>query len=61
MTRQKVTCNHRTFPNDKAVLKVVYLAILNIAKKWTMLIEIGNLHSIGWQLNLKEDFPLNLD
>ncbi len=36
MTLRKVTRNHRIFPNDEAVLKVVYLAIQNIAKKWTM-------------------------
>jgi putative transposase len=36
MTLRKVTRNHRIFPNDEAVVKVVYLAIQNIAKKWTM-------------------------
>jgi hypothetical protein len=32
----KVTRNHRIFPSDEAVYKVVYLAMHNIAKKWTM-------------------------
>ena len=32
----KVTHNHRIFPSDEAVFKVVYLAIQNIAKKWTI-------------------------
>jgi putative transposase len=36
MTLRKVTRNHRIFPSDEAVFKVVYLAIQNIAKKWTM-------------------------
>ncbi len=36
MTLRKVTRNHRIFPSDEAVYKVVYLAIRNIAKKWTM-------------------------
>ncbi len=36
MTLRKVTRNHRIFPSDEAVYKVVYLAICNIAKKWTM-------------------------
>ena len=36
MTLRKVSRNHRIFPNDDAVLKVMYLAIQNIAKKWTM-------------------------
>jgi putative transposase len=36
MTLRKVTRNHRIFPSDEAVYKVVYLAIRNLAKKWTM-------------------------
>jgi putative transposase len=36
MTLRKVSRNHRIFPNDDAVSKVMYLAIQNIAKKWTM-------------------------
>lgn len=36
MTLRKVTRNHRIFPNDEAVLKVVYLALQNLSQKWTM-------------------------
>lgn len=36
MTLRKVTRNHRIFPNDEAVLKVIYLAIQNLSQKWTM-------------------------
>src|SRR5205085_10824534 len=37
MTLRKVTRNHRIFPSDEAVYKVVhFLAMRNIAKKWTM-------------------------
>lgn len=36
MSLRKVTRNHRIFPSDEAVYKVVYLAMRNIAKKWTM-------------------------
>lgn len=36
MTLRKVTRNHRIFPSDEAVYKVLYLAIQNISKKWTM-------------------------
>lgn len=36
MTLRKVLKNHRAFPTDESVLKVVYLAMQNIAKKWTM-------------------------
>ncbi len=40
MTLRKVTRNHRIFAHDESVMKVVYLAIQNIASKWTM--PIGN-------------------
>ena len=36
MTLRKVTRNHRIFPSDEAVYKVVYLAVRNLAQKWTM-------------------------
>lgn len=36
MTLRKVTRNHRIFPSEEAALKVVYLAIGNLSKKWTM-------------------------
>ncbi|HEY6410834.1 MAG TPA: IS256 family transposase, partial [Ktedonobacteraceae bacterium] len=36
MTLRKVTRNHRIFPSDEAVYKVVYLAMRNMSKKWTM-------------------------
>lgn len=36
MTLRKVIKNKRVFPNDMAVYKIMYLAILNISKRWTM-------------------------
>ena len=36
MTLRKVTTNHRIFPSDEAVYKVIYLAMRHISKKWTM-------------------------
>jgi putative transposase len=36
MTLRKVTRNHRIFPSDEAVYKVVYLAVRNLSKNWTM-------------------------
>lgn len=36
MCLRKVTRNHRIFANDESVLKVIYLAIENFSKKWTM-------------------------
>ena len=36
MTVRKVLKNKRSFPTDEAMFKLVYLALNNIAKKWTM-------------------------
>jgi len=36
MTLRKVLKNHRSFPTDESAMKVIYLAIANISKKWTM-------------------------
>ncbi|WP_286241170.1 IS256 family transposase [Neptuniibacter halophilus] len=33
---RKVTKTRRSFPNDKSVMKILYLALHQIAKKWTM-------------------------
>ncbi len=33
---RKITKNRQIFPNDNAVLKILYLAIGNASKKWTM-------------------------
>ena len=33
---RKATSQHKMFPNDEAALKVVYLAITEASKKWTM-------------------------
>ena len=36
MTLHKATRNHRVFPSDEAVFKVISLAMRNITTKWTM-------------------------
>ena len=36
MSLRKVTKNRGSFPNDEAVVKLMYLALRNISKKWTM-------------------------
>lgn len=33
---RKVTKNRAAFPNDDAILKILYLALTNASKKWTM-------------------------
>jgi putative transposase len=36
MTLRKVIKNKRVFPDDESALKLLYLAINNVSKKWTM-------------------------
>lgn len=36
---RKVTKNRNSFPNDEAAIKSLYMALKNIAKKWTMLLQ----------------------
>ena len=36
MTLRKVIKNKRVFPTDESVFKLLYLAINNVSKKWTM-------------------------
>jgi len=45
MSLRKVTKARGSFPNDEAVFKLLYLALRNIAKKWTMPI-------VGWKAAL---------
>jgi len=33
---RKVTKNRNSFPNDEAAIKLLYMALMNIIKKWTM-------------------------
>jgi putative transposase len=42
MSLRKVTKARSSFPHDEAVLKLLYLALRNIAKKWTMPIKEWN-------------------
>lgn len=39
MSLRKVTKNRGSFPSDEAVFKILYLALRNAAKKWTMPIQ----------------------
>jgi len=58
MTLRKVTRNHRIFPNDEAVFKVVYLALQNITKKWTMPIPNWKQALNRFAIEFPERFPL---
>lgn len=58
MTLRKVIKNHRAFPTDESALKVVYLAIHNIAKKWTMPIRDWKPALNRFAIEFGERFPL---
>ena len=36
MSLRKVTKNRGAFPHDESLLKLLYLALQNISKKWTL-------------------------
>ena len=56
---RKVTKNKSVFPNDNAVLKLIYLALNNISKKWTM--PINNWALTVQQLKIKFGNRMPLD
>jgi transposase-like protein len=58
MTLRKVTRNHRIFPSDEAAFKVVYLALQNISKKWTMPIPNWKQALNRFAIEFSERFPL---
>jgi putative transposase len=58
MGLRKVTKTRASFPNDKAVYKMMYLAIQNISKKWTM--PIQNWHQAINQFAIKYNDRVNL-
>jgi putative transposase len=39
MSLRKITKNRASFPSDQALLKLLYLALMNISQKWTMPIQ----------------------
>ena len=57
---RKVTKTKSVFPNDISVLKLIYLALNNISKKWTM--PINNWALTAQQLKIKfgDRMPLDL-
>jgi len=42
MSLRKVTKNRGSFPTDDAVFKLLYLALMNITKKWSIPSSTGN-------------------
>lgn len=57
-TLRKVLRNHRSFPTDESALKVVYLALQNISKKWTMPIRDWKAALNRFAIEFEGRFPL---
>jgi transposase-like protein len=51
------TTTHRIFPSDEAVYKVVYLALQNIMKKWTMPIHNWKAALNSFSIAFAQRFP----
>lgn len=58
MTLRKASRNHRIFPDDESVMKVMYLAARNISKKWTMPIRNWGVALNWFSVEFKGRVPL---
>ena len=58
MTLRKVLRNHRSFPTDESAMKVIYLAINNLSKKWTMPIRDWKSALNRFAIEFEGRFPL---
>lgn len=55
MSLRKVSKSRGSFPNDEAVIKLFYLALINIAKKWSIPLRDSKPAQIGLLSNLKKE------
>ena len=60
MSLRKVTKNRGSFPNDEAMLKLLYLALKNIAKKWTLPIRDWKAAMNRFTILFQDRMPTNL-
>lgn len=60
MSLRKVTKNRGSFPSDEAMLKLLYLAIRNIAKKWTLPIRDWKAAMNRFTILFEDRVPINL-
>ena len=58
MTLRKLLRNHRSFPTDESPMKVIYLAIANLSKKWTMPIRDWKAALNRFAIEFEGRFPL---
>ncbi len=57
MSLRKLTKNRGAFPSDEALVKVFYLALRNISKKWTMLIRDWKAALSRFTIQFEERLP----
>lgn len=57
---RKVTKNKGVFPNDMALMKLIYLATINIAKKWTQPLQNWALTVQQLRIRFEERMPIDL-
>lgn len=57
---RKVTKTKGVFPNDMALLKLIYLATINISKKWTMPLTNWALTSQQLRIKFGDRMPLSI-
>jgi putative transposase len=58
MPLRKVLKNHHSFPTDESAMKVIYLEIANISKKWTMRIRDWKAALNRFAIEFEGRFPL---
>ena len=58
MSLRKVTKNRGSFPNDESMIKLMYLALQNISKKWTMPIRNWRSALNQFSIMIEERMPL---
>lgn len=58
MNLRKASRNHRIFPDDESAIKVMYLAVQNISKKWTMPIRNWGVAFNWFAIEFKGRLPL---
>jgi len=59
MSLRKITKNRGSFPSDDALLKLFYLALANISKKWTMLLRDWKAALTRFTIQFEERMPTN--
>ena len=57
MTLRKIIKNRAMFPSDEAVFKILYLALKNISKKWTMPLRDWKSALIRFTIMFEERMP----